>query len=145
MSEPEHATDSQTPAEHAHAAHAHPPVRILWWTYFVLIALFWLLSVFSVNSLPDALQTAFWALGLVGLWGYLHHLAIGRRPLWSGYLALFAIWVPANIVLRFIQAPPSGWLAPLIAALGIVLLFGPMAWALWRYALRCPNIWRTSR
>jgi hypothetical protein len=120
-------------------------VRILWWLYFALIVLFWLLSVFSVNSLPDALQTAFWAMGLVGLWGYLRHLAIGRRPLWSGYLVLFAIWIPANIVLRFVQAPPSGWLAPLIAALGIVLLFGPMAWALWRYALRCPSIWRRSR
>lgn len=129
----------------AHAPHAYRPVRILWWVYFALIAVYWMLAVLTMHSPLDALQAAFWAVSLVGLWGYLRHLAIGGRRLWMIYLPLFVTWVLANIVMRLVHAPQAGLLPSLIAAFGIVLMFGLSAWALWRYAFRCPKIWRTPR
>ncbi len=128
--------------ERPHAPHAYRPVRTLWWIYFALIALYWLLAVFSVHTLSDGLQAAFFGFGLVGLWGYLRHVAIGWRALWIAYLALFVLWVVGNIVLHFVRGPAAGVLPALIAAFGVLLVFGLAAWALWRYSFRCASLWQ---
>lgn len=142
MTEPDHPSAQR----HAmHASHAYRPVRIMWWIYFALISVYWLLAVFSMHSVLDVLQMVFWAVGLVGLFGYLRRMAIGWWQLWGGYLVLFTVWVAVNIVNGFMHAPPGNTMASLAAAVVIVLVFGPAAWALSRYALRCPDLWRASR
>jgi len=139
MSEPEHAPD--TPA---HAAHAHPPVRILWWIYFALLTVDWLMSVIEVRSILQGLEAVFWGVGLVGLIGYLRRYAIGWHRFWAVYLALYAAWVGYNTVDMFWRNLHAGLLPLLAATLGVLLVFGPLAWALWRYVSRCPSIWRRS-
>lgn len=127
------------------AAHAHPPVRILWWLYFALIALDCLSTAFEVHSLSDGLQLAFWLLGLVGLWGYLRHVPIVDRRLWMGYLGLFVVWLVFNIAVQFGRHPDAGLMPSLAASLGMMLVCAPQAWALWCYVFRSPRVWRRGR
>lgn len=137
MTETEHPRHAGTSA-----AHAHPPVRLLWWLYFGLIALDCVFAVLQVHSVLDGLQLAFWALGLVGLWGYLRRVAIVHRRAWMAYLALFVLWLVFNIVVLFGRHPDAGLMPSLAASLGLAVVCGPQAWALWCYVFRSPRVWR---
>jgi len=131
------------PPRHAgpSAAHVHPPVRILWWLYFALIALDCLIAVFLVHSVLDGLQLAFWALGLVGLWGYLQRVPILGRRAWMAYLGLFVTWLVLNIAVHYSRHPDAGLMPSLMASLGLAVVCGPLAWALWCYVFRSPRLW----
>jgi len=132
------------PPHHAgpSAAHAHPPVRILWWVYFALIALDCAVAVFQVHALLDAVQLVFWALGLVGLWGYLQRVPILGRRAWMAYLGLFVLWLGFNIAVLFGRHPDAGLMPSLAASLGLAVMNGPLVWALWCYGFRSPRVWR---
>ena len=126
------------------AAHAHPPVRLLWWLYFVLIALDCLGTVLRVHSVLDGVQLAFWALGLVGLWGYLRPVRILARRFWMAYLGLFVLWIVFNIAVLFGRHPDAGLMPSLAASLVLALVCGPQVWALWCYVFRSPRVWRAA-
>lgn len=123
------------------AAHAHPPVRILWWVYFALITINCAVAVLQVHTLPDGLQLGFWALGLVGLWGYLQRVPILDRRVWMAYLALFVLWLVFNVAVLFGRHPDAGLMPSLAASLGLAVVCGPQAWALWCYVFRSPRVW----
>lgn len=126
------------------AAHVHTPVRLLWWLYFALIALDCVFAVLQVHSYMDGLQLAFWALGLVGLWGYLQHVAIIGRRAWLAYLALFVAWIVFNIAVLFGRHPDAGLMPSLAASLGLAVMNGPLVWALWCYVSRSPRVWQPA-
>lgn len=126
------------------AAHAHPPVRILWWLYFAVIAVDSLVAVFLVRTLLDGLLLVFWALGLVGLWGYLQRVPILARRAWMAYLGLLPVWLAINIAEHVGRHPDAGLMPSLAASLGLVVMCGPLAWALWCYVFHCPNVWRRT-
>jgi len=45
--------------------------KILWWSYFALVAITTISSWFDIHSVSDALLAVFNAYALVGLWGLL--------------------------------------------------------------------------
>ncbi len=141
-------TDTRPHPAHApgvHAPHAYAPVRVLWWIYLALMGLNWVLSWFDARTLVDMLGIAFWGMALAGLAGYLLRRALGPRLLWMAYLALFVLWLLVQAGMMIARNPGAGVLASVAAAGATALVFGPTAWALWRYAWRCPDLWLAAR
>ncbi|WP_158886656.1 hypothetical protein [Rhodanobacter sp. L36] len=117
----------------------------LWWAYFALLALAGVSSCFGIHSLLDALLAVFNAYGLVGLWGYLRHLAIGWRRFWIVYFVLFVADAVYGVGLIAWLAWHSHAAMYYYMFAGAILLFAPQCLALWRYGFRSSSIWQAAR
>jgi hypothetical protein len=84
---------------------------------------------------------------LFGVWGYARGVRLSTRNAWAGCLLLLALqlfMLGRAVVLHLLDgADPASYDIALPAGFGVLLL--PMAWALWRYAFRSPQVWAPAR
>lgn len=106
----------------------------LWWAYFAVIVLSFLLLLVRLRSAQDAVVVIFEGVGLVGVWGYLRGVAVGRRVFWLAYL-----WVAVVLAVCGIAGLALVWGTPGVERLSFVFAAGvllavPEFVAIWRYS-----------
>jgi hypothetical protein len=117
---------------------------IWWWAYFALSAVVLVASIVTGWRWPlrDALLSAFYAIGLVGLWGYLRSIPIWVRAFWVAYFCVTLAGAVWSIGRTLAQAAHSDALF-LVSLLVVAVAFCIPSWlALWRYAFRSGGMWR---
>lgn len=131
-----------------HAAHTPPTgnQRVWWWAYFALSCLALVASIATGWrwSLRDVLAPMFYAIGLVGLWGYLRGIALGPRAFWRVYFCATlagAAWSVGHTLLQAGHSDATFLLPLLLAAVALCL---PSWLALWRYAFRSGSMWQAG-
>ncbi len=121
------------------------PWKILWWSYFALVAITTVSSWFGIRSVSGALLAVFNGYALVGLWGYLRHVSIGWRKFWIVYFLLFAAYAIYSIGLFAAVAWQSHAAMYYYMAVGAVFLVTPQCLALWRYGFRSSSLWQAAQ
>jgi hypothetical protein len=119
--------------------------KILWWSYFALVAITTISSWFDIHSVSDALLAVFNAYALVGLWGYLRRVSIGWRKFWIVYSALFTAYAVYGVGLVASLAWQSHAAMYYYMVVGAVPLVAPQCLALWRYGLCNASIWQPTQ
>lgn len=116
---------------------------VWWWAYFALSAVILATSALTGWRWPlrDMLLPEFYAIGLVGLWGYLRSVPIWVRAFWVFYFCATLAGSAWSVGRTLLQAAHSDalFLLPLLAA---AIAFCIPSWlALWRYAFRSGSTW----
>lgn len=116
---------------------------VWWWAYFALSIAVLVGSIVTGWRWPlrDALQSAFSAIGLLGLWGYLRGVPIWARTFWVGYFDVTlagAAWVVGRTLLQAAHSDPLFLVSLLLVAVAFCI---PSWLALWRYAFRSASMW----
>jgi hypothetical protein len=96
----------------------------------------------TLMGLPDAVTFANWALTaalLAALWGYALNRPLGNERYWR---AVFWLVLGANVLLLVPVLMRGGAIAGYAA--GLTLAVVPAYVAAWRYAYRCPELWRPA-
>lgn len=117
---------------------------IWWWAYFALSVIVLCASIVTGLRWPlrTALLSAFYGVGLVGLWGYLRAIAIWHRAFWVAYVCVVFAGAAWSIGVTLLQAARSDALL-LVSALAVAVVFAVPSWlALWRYAFHSGSMWR---
>ncbi|HVT58636.1 MAG TPA: hypothetical protein VHR45_09560 [Thermoanaerobaculia bacterium] len=146
------------------ATDRQPPSR-LWWIYFLCLLALAALGAKSYLALllrPDrqehdlligAAASALNAWGLLGLWCYIRSKPLGFSWIWKLCLVLTADQLAFAAYLfgkTFMMVAPYESLFPVrgervVSLLGLcgILFAIPLLIALWRYAFRSPELWRS--
>ncbi|MGH9439462.1 MAG: hypothetical protein ACRD22_16630 [Terriglobia bacterium] len=117
---------------------------IWWWAYFALSVTVLVASILTGWRWPlrDVLLSAFYAIGLVGLWGYLRGVPILVRTFWVAYFCVTLAGAAWSIGRTLLQVAHSDALF-LGSVLLVAVAFCIPSWlALWRYAFRSGGTWR---
>jgi hypothetical protein len=128
-----------------------------WLVYFWLLAAWFAYGFVELAMNVAALKvaalvirsgtTAVYGFGLAGIWGYARRRRLLTRNAWAGCLLLlvFQLFMLGRaVLLRLLDGvDPASYGIALPAVFGVLLL--PMAWALWQYAFRSPELWAPAR
>lgn len=120
-------------------------LNILWWCYFVLMALAMVSSWLRIHSVLDAVLAVFGGYGLVGLWGYLRRVAVGWRKFWIVYFIIFVAAALCGVGLIAWVAGVTHSATSYFVLIAAILLCAPHCFALWHYAFRSDPMWQAAR
>lgn len=116
------------------------------WLAYAVVLSFAVLAGEAANltlmGMPDAVTVANWALTaalLAALWGYALNRPLGNERYWR---TVFWLVLGANVLLLVPVLMLGGAIAGYTAALSVAVV--PAYVAAWRYAYRCPELWRPA-
>lgn len=117
-----------------------------WWAYFALSVVVLVASIVTGLQWPlrTFLLTMIDGIGVLGLWGYLRIVPIGRRMFWVGYfslVAVFGVYSAGSILLRAAHSDALFLISLLLAS---AIVSAPAWLAIWRYAFRSAHIWNSQ-